>query len=293
MEMAWQILKLRQRIDAVFCTAGCYYQIPCATTVLLRKQLICASFGVDSDIARSKHGQIAAGAFALLCRWNFQLADRIVVDSPQTAEADVFRPFRQKVFLGHRFVESEFRIATPYAAREKIIGFIGRVSEEKGISAFVDALPQLLESDVALRVFIVGSGSSDPDVQRKLDSLNRPDRIRWIRWVDHRDIPEYLNRLRLLVVPSATEGIPNIILEAMACGTLVLATPVGGIPTLIRDGISGFFLKDVSVESLCRMISACLAHPDPEGILAEARKVIDGDYSLEVCTERYRKILFS
>ena len=65
-----------------------------------------------------------------------------------------------------------------------------------------------------------------------------------VGWISHDELPSYLNMLKLLVVPSYTEGLPNIVIEAMSCGTPVLATPVGGVPDLIEDGITGFILED-------------------------------------------------
>ena len=89
------------------------------------------------------------------------------------------------------------------------------------------------------------------------------------------------------------EGVPNIVLEAMACGTPVLATPVGGIPDVIKDGDTGFIMEDNSPECIATNTVRALSHPDLEAITAKARALVDEKYAYEVVVENYRKILTS
>jgi glycosyltransferase involved in cell wall biosynthesis len=63
-------------------------------------------------------------------------------------------------------------------------------------------------------------------------------------WISHDDLPNYLNRFWLLVLPSYTERFPGIMLEAMSCGTPVLATPVGVIPDVIIGEKTGFIMEN-------------------------------------------------
>lgn len=82
-------------------------------------------------------------------------------------------------------------------------------------------------------------------------------------------------------------------LEAMACGTVVLATPVGGIPEVIKDGVNGFIMEDNSPECIARNVMRALGHPDLEQVTANARVLIEQEYNYEAAVERYRNILES
>jgi len=99
--------------------------------------------------------------------------------------------------------------------------------------------------------------------------------------------------MKLLVVPSYVEGLPNIVLESMACGTPVLATPVGGIPDVIRDRETGFIMEDNSPECIAKNVERALNHPALEQITINARALIEKEYSYEASVERYRNMLRS
>ena len=77
----------------------------------------------------------------------------------------------------------------------------------------------------------------------------------------------------------------------MGCGTPVLATPVGGIPDVIKDGETGFILEDNLPECIAENVIRALNHQNLEKIAKNARKVIEDEYTYEAAVERYRKIL--
>ncbi|MDR9817328.1 MAG: glycosyltransferase family 4 protein [Candidatus Methanoculleus thermohydrogenotrophicum] len=127
----------------------------------------------------------------------------------------------------------------PLPDRPSLIGYIGRLSGEKGVQHFAQALPAVLNGREDLRVLIGGDGPLKELIEASLQKGGVTARVDLPGWISHDDLPGYLNQLRLLVLPSYTEGLPNIMLEAMACGTPVLATPVGAIPDVIIDGKTG------------------------------------------------------
>ena len=116
--------------------------------------------------------------------------------------------------------------------------------------------------------------------------VGRPD------WISHDELPNCLNQLRLLVLPSYTEGLPNIMLEAMACGTPVLATPVGAIPDVIIDGKTGFIMENNSPECIAEnVIRALNSSPDLEQIAEDGRRFVEENFTFERVVERWKGVL--
>jgi glycosyltransferase involved in cell wall biosynthesis len=95
------------------------------------------------------------------------------------------------------------------------------------------------------------------------------------------------------VLPSVYETFPVSVLEACACGTPVLATPVGAIPDVIKDGETGFIMEDNSPESIARNIIHALSRPHLEKIAQNARALVEREFTYEKAVERYRGILNS
>ncbi|KUL00274.1 MAG: Glycosyl transferase, group 1, partial [Methanomicrobiales archaeon 53_19] len=171
------------------------------------------------------------------------------------------------------------------------IGYIGRLSGEKGVQHFAEALPAILGDRDDLRVLIGGDGQLKDSIVATLQEEGLTARVDLPGWIAHDDLPAYLNQLRLLVLPSYTEGLPNIMLEAMACGTPVLATPVGAIPDVIIDGKTGFIMENNSPECIAENVARALASPDLEEIAEAGRRFVEENFSFESTVARWKEVL--
>ncbi|MEX2033096.1 MAG: glycosyltransferase family 4 protein [Candidatus Colwellbacteria bacterium] len=125
--------------------------------------------------------------------------------------------------------------------------FVGRLEPNKGIGIFIDAAKKL-----DAKAIIVGDGPLVGSVRSRTGhSGTKIDVHGWAR--DSREVAELINRSKILVMPSYNEGGPRVVLEAMACGVPVLATPVGIVTDIIKDGESGVRIgwdsKDIAEKS--------------------------------------------
>ena len=130
-------------------------------------------------------------------------------------------------------------------------------------------------------MLIGGDGPLKELIEASLQKGGVTARVDLPGWISHDDLPGYLNQLRLLVLPSYTEGLPNIMLEAMACGTPVLATPVGAIPDVIIDGKTGFIMENNSPECIAENVKRALDSPDLERIAEAGRRFVEENFTFE------------
>lgn len=106
------------------------------------------------------------------------------------------------------------------------------------------------------------------------------------------DVRSLLRRAWLLVVPSVSEGLPNVILEAMACGAPVVATAVGGNPEAVRDGITGILVPPKDPSTMADAMHTILSDSKMRQSMGEiARKIAVEDYSIETITCKTQKVL--
>jgi glycosyltransferase involved in cell wall biosynthesis len=191
---------------------------------------------------------------------------------------------------GARYVRTdEFDVQTPFEARERRVGFLGRLDEEKNVRELA-AVAQELPDDVTFT--FIGDGDLREWLETELAAEIERGSVEMRGWVDHEDVPAELNRLRLLVLPSEpTEGLPTVILEALSCGTPVCASPVSGVPDVVVDGETGFHLDRTDPDALRAQLLAVLDHENLSEVSAAGRDRIESEYSFEAATERYRAIL--
>lgn len=170
-----------------------------------------------------------------------------------------------------------------------LLGAAGRLSDEKGFDLLIRAVDQLLADGNDLELLIAGEGDRHADLQRLIDLLGRSDRIRLLGYQP--DLMPFYQALDLFVLSSLREGLPNVLLEAMASGVPVVATRVAGIPRLVEDGRSGLLVEPGFSESLASSIARLAADPELRHSLAqEACDVIQHRFSFETRMARIRTI---
>ena len=196
--------------------------------------------------------------------------------------------YKHKIAIGgEHFVDlDKFKIERNFEERGNLVGYIGRLSEEKGVLSLPEAMLGLLDKRDDISFLVGGDGQLLHSLEDRLDG-----KAQFVGWIPHHELPKYLNELKLLVLPSSTEGLPNIVLEAMACGTPVIATPVGVVPDLITDSETGFIMEDNSPECIARNIVRALGSPNLNEITKKARAFIEREYTYEAALERYKTIL--
>ncbi|NHN48722.1 glycosyltransferase [Halostella sp. JP-L12] len=241
---------------------------------------------VPSPVARTLAGGVRA-----LERLNYRLADAIIAYTPSMAEQFDLDAYRHKLYPnGARYVDTDaFDVTVPYEERDRTVGFLGRIDEEKGVRELAD-VARRLPDDVTFR--FIGDGDLSDWLERELATEIESGTVELAGWVDHDDVPSELNDLRLLVMPSQpTEGLPTTILESLACSTPVYATPVSGIPDVVRDGETGVLMTEQSPQEMAAEITQVLNEEDIAEMSENGRELIEDEYSFEAAVERYKAIL--
>ena len=235
--------------------------------------------------------RILAGTVRALEWTGYALADGIVTYTPAMAAELGLDRFDHKLYPnGARYVDTDrFGPTTPYGERDPVVGFLGRLDEEKGIRTLA-RVARRLPDDVRFR--FVGDGDLEHWLRSELADEVADGDVEITGWVDHADVPAELNRLRLLVLPSRpTEGLPTVILEALACGTPVYATPVSGVPDVVRDGETGCLMEELGADAIRQDVEAILEREDLPEMSRNGRELIEAEYSFEAAVDRYRDIL--
>ncbi len=241
---------------------------------------------VPAPVAR-----VLGGTVRLIERLGYQSADAIVTYTPSMAEELGLDRYEEKLYPdGARYVDTDrFSPQVPFDERDPVAGYLGRLSEEKGVRTLA-AVAQCLPDDVTFR--FIGDGELREWLETELADEIDAGRVELTGWVDHDDVPDELSALRLLVMPSQpTEGLPTSILEAMGCGTPVYATPVSGVPDVVKAGETGRLMTTDDPDQLAREIETLLRDDTVSHMGDRTRQVCETEFSFEESVARYDRIL--
>jgi glycosyltransferase involved in cell wall biosynthesis len=160
--------------------------------------------------------------------------------------------------------------------------FLGRLEPAKGVPELLGAAAVLIKQFPALRLVFGGEGDAD-GLRKRAAELGIGDRIELLGWVDPSARDAQLARASVFCLPSHAEGLPMSMLEAMAAGTAVVASSVGGIPETIVDGDNGLLAPPRDVAALAGKLGQVLGDDALRARLAgRARATIEQHYSTEV-----------
>lgn len=138
-------------------------------------------------------------------------------------------------------IKEDLRSHLTIGKEEFILGYVGRLSAEKGLRHLLTASSQLTEKGLSLRTLIVGDGPQRSELELLAQDLKIRERVIFTGFQE--DIHRWLICMDAFILPSLTEGTPMALLEAMAQGVPVIATAVGGVPEVIESGESGILVS--------------------------------------------------
>jgi L-malate glycosyltransferase len=166
---------------------------------------------------------------------------------------------------------------------------IGRVVAGKGIDVYLRAARILADQNRNVRFLIIGTHSFDTNHKLEMDALARELQLdgRFIFTGERHNVEEILHDIDIVVHPSLTEGLSNVVLEAMAAGLPVVATRVGGNPELVQDGRTGVLVPPQNPIALAHAIAFLLDHPQTARQFGEAgRERIVREFSISEMLRR-------
>ena len=283
LKISCTLLKTLAQADMyIFFIGGEGLLLPMLLARLLRKRIVLALAGVPSASSTG----ILSTITALLSRVGFAMPHRIIVYSKRITAERMLGRHKDKIAIAHEhWIDfDKFAVTKQLVDRTNTVGYIGALSEAKGVPNLIQAMSVVINLDKNHKAnfFVAGTG---------VLNIVESDRIKTQGWIPHNELPKHLNELKLLILPSRTEGLPNIILEAMACGTPVLVTPVGAIPDFIIDGVTGFTLASNSVEDITEGILRVLNHPNLSKIAQNAEALVKEKFNFEATLEGYGRAL--
>lgn len=136
--------------------------------------------------------------------------------------------------------------------------YIGRLSAQKGLPVLIDAVAQLVPVHPDLRMTVVGDGPLRADLEARAALLGVKETLYFVGSASNADVARHIAAARALVVPSFAEGLPVVIMEALALGRPVIATAVAGIPELV-DGGDGWVVPPGNADALAGAMREALA----------------------------------
>lgn len=184
-----------------------------------------------------------------------------------------------------------FRKGPLPSKRENLVAYSGRLSKVKGLSNLVKAVPLVVRQKIDAKFIIAGNGEKWSTIGKEIEELEVKSLVVLRSWVSDEEFPQFLSQIKLFVLPSYEEGIPSVIREAMACGAIVLTTPVGAIPDIIRDGDTGFIMVNNTPECIANNIQRVLECSYLDKIAQNARAQIERESSFETVIRKWRGIL--
>ncbi|GAB4315840.1 MAG: glycosyltransferase [Methanobacteriaceae archaeon] len=289
-----QLNKIIKNVEQViFHIGGQGLILPLLLSRIHGKKVVIVFAGSPTSTAQAKNDSLT-GSISLLSRLACRFSNQIIVNSKGQIKEYNLEKYIDKIDTAfeHIIDFKRFSVKRDFDERESHVGYVGRLSREKGILNFLEAVNIIIKKGKDINFSICGEGDLEEEVKEYLQKWNLQDKVEFKGWISEQDLPHHLNNLKLIVIPSYTEGLPNLMLEAMTSGTPVLANQVGSIPELIRDGENGFLLDNNSPENIAHHIIRSLESTDLNRISENAHEYIVNNFTFEDLRKHWAEILY-
>lgn len=185
--------------------------------------------------------------------------------------------------------------------KNKILLFVGRLSDQKGLQYLIDAMPEVVKKEPNTKLLIIGEGPFKAELEKKIDENRIKEHVEFLGSLPASDVVKYHNYADVFVLPSlsnktGTEALGLALMEAMSSGCAVIGTNVGGIPSLIKNGYNGLLVNQKDSKELAGAIIDLLKNRKKAEILGRnASNFIRKNYSWDKVGNQflviYKKII--
>ncbi len=190
-----------------------------------------------------------------------------------------------------------FQVRHPHPNDKISIATTGRLVEKKGIEYSIRAVAKVLKIYPNIEYTIIGDGYLREDLQQLIDSLNIANKVKLLGWKNQVEIIDILNNSDIFVAASITgkdgnqDAPVNTLKEAMVMGLPVIATLHGGIPELVKDGISGFLVPEKDSDAIAEKLIYLVEHPEIWSQMGQAgRAYVESNYDMNKLSDELVKI---
>ena len=236
-----------------------------ATKIKNKPSMVFYEYNWAYQVANINKGKIFGVVANLIENYVIRNADVIVARHKSLEKEAYERGAKRVVLIPYSVDEAVFKsgIAVKELKEfynitdEKVLMYIGRLHPVKRLSLLLESVAKLQEN---FKLFIVGAGALKEELEEYAKVLGINDKVIFTGAVQFNDIPRYMNLADLIVLTSAIEGQPRVIVESMFCGTPAVGTNVFGISDTIEDGVTGY-LTSADPEDIANKISKAL-HDD-------------------------------
>jgi len=185
--------------------------------------------------------------------------------------------------------EARLREKLGFYPSPPILLFVGALAERKGVSYLVKSMPAIIKNFPKAALLIIGSGPEREELENLSLNLNLKKNVFFLGNIEPQELPYYYNQADVFVLPSLVEGLPVVLMEALACGLPIVATRIAGIPDMIKDGQNGFLVSPQSPKELSRAVINILLNGElRKNIAKEAQKTAREKYDWSVIVEQFK-----
>jgi glycosyltransferase involved in cell wall biosynthesis len=188
-----------------------------------------------------------------------------------------------------RMTIAEAKSQQGFPVSRLLIGGVGRLSAEKGFDILIRSVDALIKRGLNVGLCIVGEGNQREALQKQIDDLGQSDRMRLLGY--RQDTLDLFQAMDVFCLSSIREGLPNVMLEAMALETPVVATRIAGVPRLLQHQQNGLLVEPNDEPALTAALGQMLVdEPLRKALAHQARQTIETRYSFQKRMDKVRDL---
>lgn len=232
----------------------------------------------------------------LYTRWIFRLTDVVIAVSSEWKNRLARLIPVEKIFVLRNCIDIQgIRPKSSYPSADTVnILFLGRVGQQKGAFDLLDAIQQIKSKHLKIHVWMVGPEEVEGDneyARTYLENHKLMDICELVGVVSKEKADQFYQNADIFVLPSHYEGLPMVVLEALAAGLPVVATPVGGIPEVVHDGYNGYLTPIRNPTNLASNLVNLINDAGTRKTMGlRSREIAEQMLSIEIYVEKLEKL---